>query len=58
MELSQENFLCIYLYLKQAKMSLFSFFFYKIREQESGTGPACEGGTSGRGRWQRKEIGG
>jgi hypothetical protein len=39
MEISQGKALCSYLYLKQAKMScftfsLFSFFFYKIREQE------------------------
>jgi hypothetical protein len=39
MELSQGNSLCSNPYLKQAKMScvlfsLFSFFFYKIREQD------------------------
>jgi hypothetical protein len=39
MEISQRNYLSSYLYLKQARMSslsfyLFSFFFYKIREQE------------------------
>jgi hypothetical protein len=39
MEISHRNTLCNYLYLKQAKMScftfiFFSFFFYKIREQE------------------------
>jgi hypothetical protein len=34
MELSQGNSLCSYLYLKQAKISLVSFFFYKIGEQE------------------------
>jgi hypothetical protein len=41
MEISQANSLCSCLYLKQAKMScfslyLFSFFFYKIGEQEGG----------------------
>jgi hypothetical protein len=34
MELSQGNSLCSYLYLKQAKISLVFFFFYKIGEQE------------------------
>jgi hypothetical protein len=33
MEISQENSLCSHLYYKQAKMSFFSFFFYKIREE-------------------------
>jgi hypothetical protein len=38
-EITQGNSLCSYLYLKQAKMSyfsfyLFSFFFYKIEEPE------------------------
>jgi hypothetical protein len=43
MEISQGNSLCSYLYLKQAKMSLFSFFLYKTREW----GPRKEGvGTS------------
>jgi hypothetical protein len=34
LEIIQGKFLCIYLYLKQAKMSFFNFFFffYKIRE--------------------------
>jgi hypothetical protein len=45
MEIAQGNSL----YLSQAKMScfsfyLFSFFFYKIREQESRTGPVQGGG--------------
>jgi hypothetical protein len=31
---------CSYLYLKQAKMSFFSFFLYKIREQEGRTDSA------------------
>jgi hypothetical protein len=46
MEISQGNSLCSYLYLKQAKMSFlifFSFFLYKIGEQEEGTGPARGG---------------
>jgi hypothetical protein len=42
MEKTQENSLCSYLYLKQAKMSCFlfyllCFFFCKIGEQEDGT---------------------
>jgi hypothetical protein len=37
MEMSQGNSLCSY--LKPAKMSFFSFF-YKIGEQENGTGSA------------------
>jgi hypothetical protein len=42
MEISQGIYLCSYLYLKQEKMScisfsLFSFFFYKIREQDGRT---------------------
>jgi hypothetical protein len=50
MGISQGNSLCNYLYLKQAKMPcfsfyLFSFFFYKIREQQEGrTSPAGRGG--------------
>jgi hypothetical protein len=45
MEISQENSLYSYLYLKQAKMSCFSlylvsFFSYKIGEQEGITSPA------------------
>jgi hypothetical protein len=40
MEISQGKSLCRYLYLKQAKIScfsfyLFSFFFYKITEQST-----------------------
>jgi hypothetical protein len=46
MKVSQGNSLCSY--LKQAKMSFFSF--QKIREQEGGSGPAFGIGTSGRGR--------
>jgi hypothetical protein len=61
METTQGNSLCSSLYLKLAKMSCFSFylfFFYKIREQEGGTGSVCvlggRVGTSGKGRWQGK----
>jgi hypothetical protein len=38
MEISQRNFLCSNIYLKQAKMPFFSFAFHKIGEQELGTG--------------------
>jgi hypothetical protein len=43
--------LCSYLYLKQEKCHFFSFFFYKIEEQEGRTDLAGGGyvGTSGRG---------
>jgi hypothetical protein len=51
MEISQGSSLCSYLYLKQAKMSCFSFIFYKIGEQEGITVP-----TSGRG--EAKGLGG
>jgi hypothetical protein len=46
MEISQGNSLGNFLYLKQAKMSFshFYLFFYRIREQESGTGPGGEAG--------------
>jgi hypothetical protein len=49
MGLPQGKSLCSYLYFKQAKMSsfsfhLFSFFYYKIGEQESKTGLAQRGG--------------
>jgi hypothetical protein len=48
MEIPQGNSLCSYLYLKQSKMScfsfyLFSFFFYKITEQEDWAGLAQGG---------------
>jgi hypothetical protein len=43
MEISQGNSLCSYSYLKQAKMSFFSFIFYKIREQEGGVVPVGGG---------------
>jgi hypothetical protein len=55
-EISQRNSLCSYLYLKQAKMSCFSFypfsfFMYIIGEQEGRTSPAqgWKAGTSGKG---------
>jgi hypothetical protein len=62
METTQRNSLCSYLYLKLAKKSHFSFyllcsFFYKIGEQEGGSGSAWVGGglapVGGR-RWPRK----
>jgi hypothetical protein len=61
MEISQGNSLCSYLFLKQARMSRFSFylfsvFFYKIGEQEGGYG-SCLGGRLapiGVERWQGK----
>jgi hypothetical protein len=39
---------------------LFTFFFFKIREQEDRTGPEKEKGLApvGGGRWQGKDIGG
>jgi hypothetical protein len=62
-EMSQGNSLYSYLYLKQAKMSCFSFYlfsfsFYKIDEQDGGTSPAQRGriATMGRGRWQEKRV--
>jgi hypothetical protein len=60
MEITQGNSLCSY--LKQAKMSFFSFFFYKIREEEGGTGTGPAGGGRvipvGGERWQGKGMGG
>jgi hypothetical protein len=47
MEISQENSLCSYLYLKEARIPCFSFslfFFYRIGQWEGGTTPAQEGG--------------
>jgi hypothetical protein len=55
MEPSQGNSLGSYLYLKQAKMSCFSFYLYKTREQEGGTGSLGGVVSVGRGRWQGKE---
>jgi hypothetical protein len=45
METTQGIYLCSYLYLKLAKIPFFTyyhlcFFFYKIGEQEGGTGSA------------------
>jgi hypothetical protein len=59
MEISQGNSLCSYLYLKQAKMSCFSFyllsfFFYKTRELESGT---CAAQGQGWHQWEERGIG-
>jgi hypothetical protein len=51
MKISQGDAPCSYLYLKQAKMSFFSFFFYKIREQEGKQ--VLPGG--GRGDWYQWE---
>jgi hypothetical protein len=57
--------LCSYLYLKLPKMPCFSlyllcFFFYKIGEQEGGTGSAQGGGkgvgTGGRGAGKQGEM--
>jgi hypothetical protein len=60
MEKSQGNSLCSYFYLKQAKLSFFSFFFYKIREQEGGARSAWQGrgefSTRGRWRWWGKRT--
>jgi hypothetical protein len=59
MEISQENTICSYLYLKKAKMSYFSFylfsvFFYKIR-----TGGCDKVFTEGRvGASERGEVAG
>jgi hypothetical protein len=58
------NSLCSYLYLKLAKIPCSSFhlcfFFYKIREQESGTGSPQEwrgeAGTSGRGKVAGEDL--
>jgi hypothetical protein len=64
METTQGNSLCSYIYLKVAKhhVSLFIFyvfFFYKIGEQEGGTGSGVGEtvDTSGRGKWQEGEYG-
>jgi hypothetical protein len=50
-EISQGNALCNYIYLKQARISVFLLFFYKMGEQEGGTGLPQHGGvgTTGRG---------
>jgi hypothetical protein len=51
MEISQGNSLCGYLYLKQAKISFFLFFFYKEQEGRTGGRLVPVGG----GRWRGKE---
>jgi hypothetical protein len=53
MEMSQGNSLCSYL-----KEKCHFFFFYKIGEQEGGTGLDWTFGTSGRGRRWGKGKGG
>jgi hypothetical protein len=63
METTQGISLFIYLYLKLAKTPCFSyylcFFFYKIGEQEGGTGSAhWEVGTDGRREVVGKGVGG
>jgi hypothetical protein len=59
METTQGNSMCSYLYLGLAKMSWFSYYhlyvFYKIREQESGTGSA--GGCWHQWEWEVAEKG-
>jgi hypothetical protein len=65
MQISQGNSLYSYLYLKQAKIScfsfyLFSFFFYKIGEQDGKTCPAQEEGLApvgGRRDWGKEVAG-
>jgi hypothetical protein len=57
-EISQGNSLCSYLYLKKAKMSFFSFFFYKIREQGGRTGPVGGYQWDGSGSRERGQVGG
>jgi hypothetical protein len=64
-EISQGNFWCSYLYLKQAKMPcfsfyLFSFIFYKNGEQEGKISPAQRGSLApvGGGRYWGNEVGG
>jgi hypothetical protein len=42
--------------LKQAKMSLFHFFLYKIEEQEGRTGPAWKGKYQGERRGGGKMV--
>jgi hypothetical protein len=63
-DIPQENSLSISLYLKQTKMSCFSFSFFflfcKIGEQEGVIGPAQSGWlvSVGGGRWWGKRVGG
>jgi hypothetical protein len=68
MEISQRNSLYSYLYLKQAKMSCFSFYLFlfsptKIGEQRGGTSStqrrglaALEGGSIGKMGWEGKRC--
>jgi hypothetical protein len=64
LESATGNSLCSY--LKEAKMPFFYFCFYKIREQESGTGPVGRAGgllweclvPVGDGRKWRKDVDG
>jgi hypothetical protein len=69
MEISQGNFQCSYLYLKQAKMSWFFFFifsvFSSIKSENRMLNRFCLGGLrggvngiSGRGEVEEKGIGG
>jgi hypothetical protein len=59
MEMSQGN--SLYSYFKEAKMSFFPLFFYKIGDQESKTGRTCgreQVGISGRWEEGGKSVGG
>jgi hypothetical protein len=60
-EMSQKTPCIATFILNKQKCHLFSFFIYKIGEQEGGTDPA-QGGRGlisvGGGRWQGKEVGG
>jgi hypothetical protein len=59
-EISQGNFLHSYLYLKQAKITFFSFFHLQ-NQRTGGWNRSCPVGDLvpvGGGRWQGKEVGG
>jgi hypothetical protein len=64
MEISQGNSLCSYLYLKQAKISWFSFlsFLFFSSTKSENRGSSCPGQREGRsvpmekGRWQGKGV--
>jgi hypothetical protein len=62
MEIPRGNALHSYLYLKLAKMSCFCFFSFLFEKseyrKEEQVLPRVEGGTSGRGRWWGKGVGG
>jgi hypothetical protein len=63
MEISQGNSLCSYLYLKQAKMFfILSFLFFLLQNWRTGgwknSCPEGRAGTSGRGKWWGKRVGG